>query len=69
MATPENPQTIEAEDPPFRRACLKDGCPCKDARIVSRRRGAFFAVVARQAGETADRIIPAELGWQIPLSS
>ena len=28
-------------------ACLVAGCPCKDARIVSHRRAAFFAAVAR----------------------
>ena len=30
-------------------ACLIDGCTCKDARIVSHRRAAFFAAVARMA--------------------
>ena len=69
MATPENPQTIDREDPPTRRACLNAGCPCKDARFVSHRRGAFFAVVARRTGETADRMIPAEQEWQIPLAN
>jgi hypothetical protein len=45
------------------RACLVDGCPCKDARIVSRRRTAFFAVIARRTGETADRAIAPEADW------
>jgi hypothetical protein len=48
------------------RGCLVDGCPCKDARILSHRRAAFFANVARQAGETADRIIAADPDWRIP---
>jgi molybdopterin biosynthesis enzyme len=48
-------------------ACLVAGCPCKDARIVSHRRAAFFAAVARQAGQTADRVIVAEPSWRIPL--
>ena len=30
------------------RACLVPGCPCKDARIVSQRRAAFFAAMARR---------------------
>jgi hypothetical protein len=47
-------------------ACLVAGCPCKDARIVSHRRAAFFAAVARQSGETADRIIPVDPIWQMP---
>ena len=45
------------------RACLVDGCPCKDARIVSHRRAAFFADLARRTGETADRIIAADPAW------
>ena len=48
------------------RGCLVDGCPCKDARIVSRRRAAFFATRAREHGETADRTIVPETGWRIP---
>lgn len=49
-----------------RRGCLVDGCPCKDARIISKRRAAFFAAQARQNGETADRAVAAELEWRIP---
>ena len=48
------------------RGCLVDGCPCKDARIVSQRRAAFFAARAREHGETADRTIAPETGWRIP---
>ena len=47
-------------------ACLVAGCTCKDARIVSARRAAFFAAVARRSGETADRRIAPEPGWTIP---
>jgi hypothetical protein len=47
-------------------ACLIDGCACKDARIVSHRRAAFFAAVARQTGETADRVIAVDPEWRIP---
>ncbi|HEX5825521.1 MAG TPA: hypothetical protein VFY18_13765 [Candidatus Limnocylindrales bacterium] len=49
-----------------RRGCLVDGCPCKDARIVSRRRTRFFAVWAREHGETADRSVAPDLDWRIP---
>jgi hypothetical protein len=49
-----------------RRGCLVEGCPCKDARIVSRRRAAFYSDWARQHGETADRAIAPELGWRLP---
>lgn len=49
--------------PPERSACLVRDCPCKDARIVSHRRAAFFAALARQAGETADRVVPADPTW------
>lgn len=48
-------------------ACLVAGCACKDARIVSFRRAAFFAAVARQTGQTADRVIAAEFGWRLPI--
>ena len=48
------------------RWCLVAGCPCKDARIVSRRRAAFFATWAREHGETADRAVAPEAGWRIP---
>ena len=50
-----------------RRGCLVEGCPCKDARIVSQRRTAFFAAWARQHGETADRSVAPELEWRIPM--
>jgi hypothetical protein len=49
-----------------RRGCLVEGCSCKDARIVSQRRAAFFAAWARDHGETADRAVQPEAGWRIP---
>ncbi len=45
-------------------ACLVAGCPCKDARIVSHRRAAFFAAWARDHGETADRVISPDASWR-----
>jgi hypothetical protein len=48
-------------------ACLVEGCTCKDARIVSHRRAAFFAAIARRTGETADRIIPVDPSWLLPV--
>ena len=47
-------------------ACLVGGCPCKDARIVSHRRAAFFAAVAIEHGETADRTIAPDPAWRLP---
>jgi hypothetical protein len=49
-----------------RRGCLVEGCSCKDARIVSRRRAAFFATWARDHAETADRRVAPELDWRLP---
>jgi hypothetical protein len=60
-----SPQAID----PGRRGCLVQGCPCKDARIVSKRRTAFFSAWARQHGETADRMVVADLSWRIPTPS
>lgn len=51
-----------------RRACLVDGCPCKDARILSHRRAAFFAAWARDRGETANRIVQPDPRWQLLFS-
>ncbi len=48
------------------RRCLVEGCPCKDARIVSKRRTAFYAAWAAEHGETADRAVAPELDWRIP---
>ena len=66
--TLELPATAPAGAPTHRdRGCLVAGCPCKDARIVSRRRARIFAAVARERGETASRIVPADPEWSIPV--
>lgn len=50
------------------RGCLQAGCPCRDARIVSHRKAAFFAAIARAAGQTADRVIAPDPDpdWALP---
>jgi hypothetical protein len=58
--------TTTTKTAPTRRACLVTGCACKDARIVSHRRAAYFAVLARSNGQTANRVIAAEADWAIP---
>jgi hypothetical protein len=58
----------QATDRPARRACLVAGCPCKDVRIVSQRRAAFFAAWATSHGETADRVVAVDPGWKFSLS-
>ena len=60
------PDVTETTSQPARRACLVDGCPCKDARIVSPRRASYFASVARSRGETADRVVAVDPSWSIP---
>jgi hypothetical protein len=57
----------QATDRPARRACLVAGCPCKDVRIVSHRRAAFFAAWASTHGETADRVVDVDPTWQLIL--
>ena len=57
---------VEAVATQVRGACLVDGCPCKDARIVSHRRDAFFAANARRTYQTADRVVAPQAGWRIP---
>jgi len=52
-----------------RRACLVEGCTCKDARIVSHRRAAFFSAWAKDHGETANRIIKADPSWSFTFSA
>ena len=49
-----------------RSGCLAEGCPCRDARIVSHRRAKFFAHLAVVNGETAQRVVAAEADWAIP---
>ena len=51
------------------RACLVEGCTCKDARIVSHRRAAFFAAIARRTGETADRVVIRDADWDWTLTT
>lgn len=58
----ERPKASSHRDRP---ACLVPGCPCKDPRIVSHRRAAFFAAWAREHGETADRVVEADPAWRI----
>jgi len=53
----------EATASQARRACLVEGCTCKDARIVSHRRAAFFSNWAKSHGETANRVIKADPTW------
>lgn len=52
------------DERPARGACLVAGCPCKDARIISTRRVAFFAEWARRHAETADRFIEPDPEWR-----
>ena len=49
-----------------RSGCLVEGCACRDARIVSPRRARFFAHLAEVNGETAQRVIRPERGWELP---
>lgn len=55
-----------APGPETRSGCLVEGCPCRDARIVSLRRARFFAHLAEVNGETAQRVIRPERGWELP---
>ena len=61
------PEEITTQAQTSRGPCLVDGCPCKDARIVSRRKAAYFASQARSNGQTADRVIAPERGWRLPV--
>jgi len=56
--------TVQA--PSRTRSCLSPGCSCTDSRIVSPRRAAFHAAVARANGQTANRRIDPEPGWRLP---
>ena len=66
VALMDSQQLLHQAGDRARRGCLVEGCPCKDARIVSQRRAAFFAAWARDHGETADRAVAAEADWRIP---
>jgi hypothetical protein len=66
MQAPETIEIAEATEIRMRGACLISGCTCKDVRIVSYRRAAFFAAMARRSGQTAVRVIALEPDWRIP---
>jgi hypothetical protein len=65
----QNSIDVEATGASVRGACLVSGCTCKDARIVSRRRAAFFAAMALRSGQTAQRVILCDPDWRIPLAA
>jgi hypothetical protein len=46
--------------------CIVAGCECRDGRIVPPRRARFHAYLARERGETADRVIGPDPDWQLP---
>lgn len=60
--------TLDRSTDRLRPACLVAGCTCKDPRIVSSRRAAFHAALARQHGETADRYVAADPDWRLPVA-
>ena len=65
--TLETTAPVPSSGPTHRdRACLVDGCACKDPRIVSMRRARFFASLAEVRGETADRVIAPDADWTLP---
>ena len=65
MDSQQTERLSRATDRPVRRACLVTGCTCKDARIVSHRRAAFFASWAKEHGETANRVVEADPTWRL----
>ena len=69
MQAPETIEIVEATETRMRGACLINGCTCKDSRIVSHRRAAFFAAIARRSGQTAGRVVAVEPGWRLPSAS
>jgi hypothetical protein len=66
MPAPDTIDVVQPTENRMRGACLVSGCTCKDSRIVSYRRAAFFAAVARRSGQTADRVVAVEADWRIP---
>ena len=66
MQAPETIEIVEATETRMRGACLISGCTCKDSRIVSYRRAAFFGAMARRSGQTADRVVAGQPDWRIP---
>ena len=65
MRAPETPAPVDSTELRARGACPMAGCVCKDARIMSYRRAAFFAFIARTRGQTARRVLPMEPEWRI----
>ena len=65
MPAPEQPTSVDTTNHRAPGACLTAGCPCKDARILSYRRAAFFVFIAQGRGETAARVLAAEPEWRI----
>lgn len=61
------PDATEMTTSTTRRACLVDGCTCKDARILSTRRASYFASIASARGETANRVVAADPSWAFPI--
>jgi hypothetical protein len=66
MQAPETTEIVEATETRVRGACLINGCSCKDSRIVSHRRAAFFAAIAMRSGQTANRVVAVEPDWRVP---
>ena len=64
--TDETPDQTSTEHGP---TCLAPGCPCRDPRIISRRRAGFFAYLARERGETATRVVRPDATWRLPAAS
>jgi hypothetical protein len=66
MQAPETIEMVEATETRMRGACITSDCTCRDSRIVSYRRAAFFGAMARRSGQTADRVVAVEPEWRIP---
>jgi hypothetical protein len=66
MQAPETIEIVESTETRLRGSCLISGCSCKDSRIVSYRRAAFFAAMALRSGQTANRVVGVEPEWRIP---
>jgi hypothetical protein len=60
-----NESEAPVQVPSRTRSCLRPGCGCTDSRIVSPRRAAFHAAVARVNGQTANRRIDPEPSWRL----
>jgi hypothetical protein len=62
----DEPTELTTTATPRRGGCLAEGCTCRDARIVSHRRAAFFAWLAAERGQRADRRIEPDPDWPLP---